>query len=107
MMMGQSGMGDMMDMGAPPNMAAVPGAAGPFHRIEMSGMFTVVKVREGIASYEDPGWYAHPADTVAEKAELPDFLNRAMDASRRAEKSNEPAGRDEAEGKHNGHRVNE
>jgi hypothetical protein len=33
----------------------------------MGGMFTVVKVREGLASgdYKDPGWYRHPAGTVA------------------------------------------
>jgi hypothetical protein len=29
-------------------------------------MFTVVKVRAGIASYEDPGPYKHPPGTVAE-----------------------------------------
>jgi hypothetical protein len=33
----------------------------------MGGMFTVLKVREGLASYdEDPGWYQHPPGTVAE-----------------------------------------
>jgi hypothetical protein len=40
---------------------------GPFGEIFMGGMFTVLKVREGLASYEgDPGWYRHPAGTVAE-----------------------------------------
>jgi hypothetical protein len=33
----------------------------------MGGMFTVIKVREGIPSYADPGWYAHPAGTVARR----------------------------------------
>ena len=30
-------------------------------------MFTVVKVREGLArgDYKDPGWYKHPQGTVA------------------------------------------
>ena len=30
-------------------------------------MFTVIKVREGLArnDYKDPGWYQHPAGTVA------------------------------------------
>ena len=30
-------------------------------------MFTVVKVREGLAKndYKDPGWYKHPQGTVA------------------------------------------
>jgi hypothetical protein len=33
----------------------------------MGGMFTVVKVREGLArnDYKDPGWYRHPKGTVA------------------------------------------
>ncbi len=44
---------------------------GPFGPIEMGGMFTVVKIREGITSYEDPGWYEHPEGTVAWKREGP------------------------------------
>jgi hypothetical protein len=31
-------------------------------------MFTVLKVREGITSYDDPGWYKHPEGTRARKA---------------------------------------
>ena len=42
---------------------------GPFGPIEMGGMFTVIKVREGIESYEDPGWYQHPPGTVSWKLE--------------------------------------
>ena len=38
---------------------------GPFSYLTSGGMFTVVKVREDITSYEDPGWYQHPAGTVA------------------------------------------
>jgi hypothetical protein len=40
---------------------------GPFGPLEMGGMFTVVKVREGLArnDYKDPGWYQHPQGTVA------------------------------------------
>lgn len=30
-------------------------------------MFNVIKVREGITSYDDPGWYKHPSGTVARK----------------------------------------
>jgi hypothetical protein len=35
--------------------------------MEMGGMFTVLKVREGLArnDYKDPGWYQHPRGTVA------------------------------------------
>ena len=66
MLMGQTGMGEMMDMGAPRNSIPMMGGAGPFGRIDMGGMFTVLKVRDGITSYEDPGWYEHPNGTVAE-----------------------------------------
>jgi hypothetical protein len=40
---------------------------GQFGAIEMGGMFSVVKVREGLTSndYADPGWYQHPEGTVA------------------------------------------
>ena len=40
---------------------------GKFGPIEMGGMFSVVKVREGISAndYADPGWYQHPQGTVA------------------------------------------
>jgi hypothetical protein len=39
---------------------------GPFGNIEMGGMFTVVKVRDQLQSYDkDPGWYDHPKGTVA------------------------------------------
>lgn len=41
------------------------GSEGPFGVIEMGGMFNVLKVREGITSYNDPGWYEHPKGTVA------------------------------------------
>jgi hypothetical protein len=35
----------------------------------MGGMFTIVKVRAGITSYADPGWYQAPAGTRARKVE--------------------------------------
>src|SRR5437868_5514590 len=42
--------------------------AGQFDYITMGGMFTVLKIRDGITSYEDPGWYHHPEGTVASLA---------------------------------------
>jgi FtsP/CotA-like multicopper oxidase with cupredoxin domain len=71
MSMGSSGMGNMMDMGRPKNTLPMMTGTGPFGPIEMGGMFTILKVREGITSYEDPGWYAHPAATLARKTTLP------------------------------------
>lgn len=71
MAMGEKGMGDMMEMGRPKNTLPMMTGDGPFGPIEMGGMFTVLKVRAGITSYEDPGWYKHPEGTVPRKVELP------------------------------------
>lgn len=71
MTMGQAGMGDaghMTAMGVPENSIPMLGGTGPFGPIDMGGMFTIIKVRDGITSYADPGWYRHPAGTVAERA---------------------------------------
>src|ERR1700674_4089343 len=65
MAMGKNGMGDMMQMGAPRNSIPMLGGEGPHGAIDMGGMFTILKVREGISSYEDPGWYAHPPGSQA------------------------------------------
>jgi len=69
MVMGERGMGDMseMEMPLPDNTLPMMTGKGPFGPIEMGGMFTVIKIREGLArnDYNDPGWYKHPAGTVA------------------------------------------
>ncbi|MGH8743281.1 MAG: hypothetical protein ACREUY_03290, partial [Burkholderiales bacterium] len=44
------------------------GAQGPFDYITMGGMFTIIKVRENLTSYADPGWYKHPQGKVADLA---------------------------------------
>ncbi|MDP5007588.1 MAG: multicopper oxidase domain-containing protein, partial [Glaciimonas sp.] len=68
MVMGDKGgsMGEM-EMPIPENTLPMMTGTGPFGGIEMGGMFTTVKVRKGIArnDYKDPGWYKHPAGTVA------------------------------------------
>ena len=73
MSMGQDGMADMstMHMPLPENTLPMMMGNGPFGPIEMGGMFTVIKVREGLArdDYGDPGWYVHPPGTVAWKLE--------------------------------------
>ncbi len=38
---------------------------GQFGPIDMGGMFTILKVRDGIANYDDPGPYQNPEGTVA------------------------------------------
>jgi hypothetical protein len=69
MVMGERGMADMgeMEMPLPDNTLPMMAGSGPFGAMEMGGMFTVVKVRDGLArnDYSDPGWYKHPAGTVA------------------------------------------
>ena len=71
MAMGQAGMADMgaMEMPLPDNTLPMMTGRGPFGAIEMGGMFTVVKVREGQkpGDYRDPGWYRHPPGTIARK----------------------------------------
>jgi len=68
--MGEHGMGDMHAMGmrVPPNSLPMVGGAGPFGGITMGGMFTLLKVRERLEGEGDPGWYEHPAGTVATNA---------------------------------------
>lgn len=76
-LMNINGMGDMFEMygsshrelgehmSFPKNVSPI-GNPGPFGVIELGGMFTILKVREGLTSYTDPGWYQHPKGTVAE-----------------------------------------
>jgi FtsP/CotA-like multicopper oxidase with cupredoxin domain len=71
MSMGETGMGDMAGMGMPVPKNSIPmvGGDGPFDVITMGGMFTILKVREKLESYDDPGWYQYPADSVADRAQ--------------------------------------
>jgi hypothetical protein len=75
MPMGSAGMAEMaeMEMPMPDNTLPMMTGFGQFGPMEMGGMFTVVKVREGLAAndYKDPGWYKHPAGTVAFEIENP------------------------------------
>lgn len=69
MPMGSEGMAEMgsMEMPMPDNTLPMMTGFGQFGPMEMGGMFSVVKVREGIApgDYSDPGPYKHPPGTVA------------------------------------------
>jgi hypothetical protein len=57
MTMGESGMAGMGDMGmrVPRNSLPMVGMQGKHDYIDMGGMFTVVKVRENLTSYEHDG----------------------------------------------------
>lgn len=66
MTMGTTGGGGMgeMEMDIPPNSLPMKGGPGPFAYIDMGGMFTVLKVRDDVASADPHGWYSHPPGTV-------------------------------------------
>lgn len=82
MAMGRNGMGEhqshveMGHMPGPENTLPMMTGKGPYGNLEMGGMFTVIKVRDGLrrGDYSDPGWYRAPAGTVARKVSSdPDF----------------------------------
>jgi FtsP/CotA-like multicopper oxidase with cupredoxin domain len=78
MTMGQTGMGEMADMGmqVPKNSIPMVGGKGPYDTITMGGMFTIVKVRDELHDdTSDPGWYQAPPGTVAMPAK-PEDLKR-------------------------------
>ena len=71
MTMGDTGMGDMGEMGmkVPRNSLPMIGAKGPHDYITMGGMYTNIKVRDHLESYDkDPGWYERPPGTIADLA---------------------------------------
>ncbi|MCA9299919.1 MAG: multicopper oxidase domain-containing protein, partial [Phycisphaerales bacterium] len=70
MTMGQNGMASMGEMGMPVPTNSVPmrGGPGAFGNIDMGGMFTILKVRENLTSYDDPGWFENPPGTLARQA---------------------------------------
>jgi FtsP/CotA-like multicopper oxidase with cupredoxin domain len=83
MTMGNDGMGNMAEMGmtTPENSIPMVGGNGPFGYIDMGGMFTVLKVRQGVANYDDPGWYEHPQGTVAGPASEEELRRDLKDAA--------------------------
>jgi FtsP/CotA-like multicopper oxidase with cupredoxin domain len=56
-----------MNMPLPPNTLPMMAGSGPYGSVQMGGMFTVMKIRAGLAhgDYGDPGWYDAPAGTTA------------------------------------------
>lgn len=71
MVMGETGMGEMGDMGmdVPRNSLPMVGGPGKYDYITMGGMFTLLKVRDELPSDgSDPGWYEFPPGTRATNA---------------------------------------
>jgi FtsP/CotA-like multicopper oxidase with cupredoxin domain len=85
--MGENGMAihqvhtDAGHMQGPENTLPMMTGKGPFGRLEMGGMFTVLKVRDEVAAdYRDPGWYTNPKGSVAWRVGAPGKpLKRATD----------------------------
>lgn len=78
---GMAGMGEMK-MPLPRNSVPMKGAPGPFDYIDMGGMFTMLKVRDKLAGPGDPGWYRHPAGTVAREATAAELAADGIDRGR-------------------------
>jgi FtsP/CotA-like multicopper oxidase with cupredoxin domain len=72
MTMGQDGMGEMGKMAKymdiPKNSIPMVGAKGPYSYISMGGMFTILKVRNRVQGFGDPGWYEPPEGTMVRAA---------------------------------------
>jgi manganese oxidase len=109
MPMGSAGMAEMgeMEMPMPDNTLPMMTGFGQFGPIEMGGMFTVMKIREGLAAndYKDPGPYKHPEGTVAYE-----FKGHVADAPRQTGPSKPPtqgtparAVKPGTKGRHKGH----
>ena len=94
MTMGETGMADMGDMGmpVPPNSIPMLGGKGKHDTITMGGMFTVLKVRDGIKSFEDPGWYENPTGTLASTADGDDLRHDGINVDRPPPVEDDPTG---------------
>jgi hypothetical protein len=70
MTMGTTGMRDMTRTGMPLPRNAIPmrGFKGQFGQTVLGGMANVLRVRDDIETYDDPGPYDFPKDTVAREA---------------------------------------
>ncbi len=65
----------------PDNSLAMMGGRGPFGYITMGGMFSILKVRDALPSDgADPGWYEHPAGSVAVRATRAELSRDGIDA---------------------------
>src|SRR6202022_1553693 len=95
MVMGSTGMAmGTMEMPAPDNTLPMMTGSGQFGPIEMGGMFTVVKIREGPArdDYKDPGPYKNPQGTVAYEVEVPAAEPARQDGQKDSGKPSEMKG---------------
>lgn len=59
------------------------GTRGPFGYVTMSGMFPQLEVRDELEEGGDPGWYRHPAGTVAGPASAAELARDGVKRSLR------------------------
>ncbi len=87
MTMGHDGMAmgrmaSMMPM--PRNSIPMKSRPGPFGEyLTSGGMFTLVRVRDNLTTYDDPGWYRHPPGTMASPARAEDLARDGIDVTTR------------------------
>src|SRR3984893_8737756 len=91
MIMGESGEADMGEMGmaVPRNSIPMVGMQGKHDYIDMGGLFTIVKIRENLKSYDDQGWYDNPPGTLASLASN-DELGHDLGQIPESKKTNAP-----------------
>jgi FtsP/CotA-like multicopper oxidase with cupredoxin domain len=79
--MGQDGMAMMseMKMDVPKNSIPMLGGDGQYGTITMGGMFTILKVRDGLTNYDDPGRFQAPPGTLASAATSDDLQRDGID----------------------------
>jgi hypothetical protein len=95
MVMGTAGMAmGEMEMPGPDNTLPMMTGSGQFGPIEMGGMFTVMKIREGMArdDYSDPGPYKNPPGTVAYEIDAPQGDAPRQSGPKTKDKPQEPTG---------------
>ena len=80
-----------MGMPVPANSIPMLGGNGKHGYITMGGMFTVLKVRDGIRSYQDPGWYENPPGTLANTAGAADLRRDGIDVQHPPAAEDDPA----------------
>lgn len=82
MTMGTTGMRDMTQSGMPipPNSIPMLGFNGQFGNTVLGGMANILRVREHLDDYADPGPYPFPSGTVASKATLEELSRDSITA---------------------------
>lgn len=64
----------------PPNTLAMMGSRGPHGIVTMSGMYTVLKVRDDIVDGVEPGWYEAPEGARARQATAEELARDGIEA---------------------------